>query len=97
MGFSDFTLFQLLFNVATDVEFVVASVDSLVVDVDEDFLMKHYVQFVLGCENVDYVANMHLILMFQWMNHRWLNFNFFILTLMKWNPLVNIKFVANFL
>ena len=35
-------------HVVSDVELVFSGVDSIVVDVDEDFLMKHYVQFVLG-------------------------------------------------
>ena len=50
--------------VAIDVKFVAAGVDSLVADVDEGLLLKHYVQFVLGCEHVDWVADMYLILMF---------------------------------
>ena len=39
-------------HITTDMEFV----DSLVVDVDEDFLMKNYVQFVLGSEHVDWMV-----------------------------------------
>ena len=50
--------------VATDVELGDVGVDSLVVDVDEGLLLKHYIQFVLGCENVDWVTDMYLILMF---------------------------------
>ena len=34
-----------------NVELVFSGVDSLVIDVDEDFLMMHYVQFVLGNEH----------------------------------------------
>ena len=52
-------------HVATNVEFVVASVDSLVVDVDEDLLMKHYVQFILGSEHSNWMIE---ILVFdRWM------------------------------
>ena len=51
-------------HVATDVEFVVVGVDSLVANVDEDLLMKHYVQFVLGCEHTNRICDMYLILMF---------------------------------
>ena len=40
-------------HVASNVEFIVASVDSLFDEVDEDLLLKHYVQFFLGCEHVD--------------------------------------------
>ena len=50
--------------IATDVKLVAAGVDSLVANVDEGFLMKPYVQFVLGCEHADWVAKMYLILMF---------------------------------
>ena len=42
-------------HVSIDVEFVVASVDSLVIDVDEDLLMKHYVHFVLGSEHANWM------------------------------------------
>lgn len=44
--------------VAADMEFFIAGVDSLVVDVDEDLWMKHCIQFVLGCEHADWVADM---------------------------------------
>ena len=69
--------------VASDVEFVVASVDSLIVDMDEGLLLNHYVQFVLGCDHPNGVFDIYLILMFQWMEHRWLVFRFVLLTLMK--------------
>ena len=52
-------------HVSIDVKFVVVGVDSLVADVEEDLLMKHYVQFVLGCEHANWVADMYLILTFQ--------------------------------
>ena len=38
---------------------------------------------------------MYLILMFQWIKHRWLIFRFVLLTLMKWKPLVKIKLVVD--
>ena len=38
---------------------------------------------------------MYFILMFQWIKHRWLIFRFFLLTLMKWKPLVKMKLVAD--
>ena len=50
--------------VAANVEFFAASVESLVVDVDEGLLMKHCVQFALGCVHVDWISDMYLILMF---------------------------------
>ena len=40
-------------HVAVDGRFIVVGMDSLVVDVDEGLLLKHYVQFVLGREYVD--------------------------------------------
>ena len=42
-------------HVVANMEFFVAGVDSLVVDVDEDFLMKHYIQFILGSEHDDWM------------------------------------------
>ena len=39
--------------VTTDVKFVANGVDSLVADVDEGLLMKHYVLFVHEYEHVD--------------------------------------------
>ena len=36
-----------------DVEFAYASVHSLAVDVDEGLLLKHYVQFFLGCDHAN--------------------------------------------
>ena len=47
-----------------DMELVVASVNSLFVVMDEHLLMKYYVQFTLGCENIDWVSDMYLIVMF---------------------------------
>jgi len=51
-------------HIFSDVNFFSAGVDSLVVDVDEDLLMNHYVQFVLGCEHANWVVDMYLILIF---------------------------------
>ena len=51
-------------HIASNVEFFAIGVDSLVVHVDEGLLLKHYVQFVLGCEHANWVANMYLIMMF---------------------------------
>ena len=58
-------------HIVSSMEFFVAYVDSLVVDVDEDLLMKHYVQSILGCEHADWVVDMYLILMFQLMENGW--------------------------
>ena len=48
-------------HVVADVELVLSGVDSLVIDVDEDLLMTHYVQFILGSEHA---GSMVEILMF---------------------------------
>ena len=40
-------------HIVANMEFVFASVDSLVANVNEVFLMRHYVQFVPGSEHVD--------------------------------------------
>ena len=38
---------------------------------------------------------MYFILIFKWMENRWLISIFFLLTLMKWKPLVKMKLVAD--
>ena len=38
-------------HISFDMEFVVVGVDSLVVDVDEDLSLKHYVKSILRCEH----------------------------------------------
>ena len=43
-------------HVVADAEFVLVGVDSLVADVDEGFLMKHYVQFVPGSDHDDWMV-----------------------------------------
>ena len=53
-------------------EFFVVGVDSLVVDVDEDLLMKHYVQFVPRSENLDWMVE---ILVFDRMVQMWMMSN----------------------
>ena len=42
-------------HVVVDVELVFASVVSLVADVDEGFLVKHYVQSILGSEQANWM------------------------------------------
>ena len=78
-------------HIADDVELVSASVDSLVIDVDEDFLMKHYVQFVLGSEHVDWMIE---ILVFDSMMQMWMIFMLVFLSLLEWKPLVKMKMVV---
>ena len=43
-------------HVVVDARFFATSVDSLFVDVDEDFLVKHYVQFVPGSEHAYWIV-----------------------------------------
>ena len=43
-------------HIATDMEFIVFGVDSLVVDVGESLLMKHYVQLVPGSKHADWMV-----------------------------------------
>lgn len=43
-------------HISSTVNFVATSVDSLVADVDEGFLMKYYVQFVPGSEHADWIV-----------------------------------------
>ena len=77
-------------HVVSDVEFFVASVDSLVIDVDEDLLMKHYVQFVLGSEHADWMIE---ILVFDSVMQIWMICMLVFLSLLEWKPLVKMKMV----
>ena len=77
-----------------DVELVFAGVDSLVIDVDEDFLMMHYVQFVLGSEHADWMVE---ILEFDGVMQMWLICILVFLSLLEWKPLVKMKMVLIFL
>ncbi len=79
-------------HIIANVEFVVASVDSLVVDLDEGLLLKHYVQFVLGCEHVDQIFE---ILVFDSMMQIWMICRLVFLSLLEWKPLVKIKMVVD--
>ena len=45
-------------------------------------------------EHTDWVSEIHSILMFEWMKHRWLIFRFVLLSLWDWKPLVKMKMVA---
>ena len=75
-------------HVANDVEFFFVGVDSLVIDVDEDFLMKHYVQFFLGSENADWMIE---ILVFDSVMQMWMIFILVFLSLLEWKPLVKMR------
>ena len=55
VGFASLACVDGYLHVVFDVELVFTSVDSLVIDVDEDLLMKHYVQLVLRSEHADWM------------------------------------------
>ena len=61
-------------HVVADVELVFASVNSLVIDVDEDLLMKHYVQFVPRSEHANWMVEImvfdRMMWMWMWMMYR---------------------------
>ena len=77
-----------------DVKLVFADVDSLVIDVDGDLLMKHYIQFVLGSEHADWMVE---ILEFDGVMQMWMICRLVCLSLLRWKPLVKMKMVLIFL
>ena len=79
-------------HVVADVELVFASVDSLVADVDEGFLVKHYVQSILGSEHADWMIE---ILVFDSMIHMWVISMLVFLSLLEWKPLVKMNMVVS--
>ena len=78
-------------HVAHDVELVFAGVDSLVADVNEVLLMKHYVQFVLGSEHDNWMVE---ILVFDRVMQMWEIFMVVFLFLLRWKYLVKMKMVG---
>ena len=81
-------------HVVADVELVFSGVDSLVIDVDEDFLMMHYVQFVLGSERADWMVE---ILEFDGVMQMWMICRLVCLSLFWWKPLVKMNMVLIFI
>ena len=77
-----------------DVKLVFADVDSLVIDVDGDLLMKHYIQFVLGSKHADWMVE---ILEFDGVMQMWMICRLVCLSLLRWKPLVKMKMVLIFL
>ena len=75
-----------------DVKIVFADVDSLVIDVDGDLLMKHYIQFVLGSEHADWMVE---ILEFDGVMQMWMICILVFLSLLEWKPLVKMKMVGD--
>ena len=75
-----------------DVKLVFADVDSLVIDVDGDLLMKHYIQFVLGSEHADWMVE---ILEFDGVMQMWMICILVFLSLLEWKPLVKMKMVGD--
>lgn len=86
-------------HAGADVEFVVANVgfvaigvDSLVADVNEVLLMKHYVQFILGGEHANWMVE---ILVFDRVMQMWKICMVVFLSLLRWKPLVKMKMVVD--
>ena len=79
-------------HVIANVELVFSDVDSLVIDVDGDFLMKHYIQFVLGSEHADWMVE---ILDFDGVMQMWMICILVFLSLLEWKPLVKMKMVGD--
>ena len=77
-------------HVVANVELGFFGMDSLVIDVDEDLLMKHNVQFVLGSEHADWMIE---ILVFDSIMQMWMTCMFVFLSLLEWKPLVKMKMV----
>ena len=75
-----------------DVELVFAGLDSLVIDVDEDLLMMHYFQFVLGSEHSNWMVK---ILEFDGVMQMWMICILVFLSLLEWKPLVKMKMVGD--
>ena len=65
--------------------------DSLVADLDEGFLLNHYVLFVPGGKYVDWMVQISVfdrVMM-------WKNCMVVFLSLLRWKPLVKMKLVAD--
>ena len=78
--------------VVTDAGFVATGVDSLVVDVNEGLSMKHCIQFVPGGEHANWMVE---ILVFDRVMQMWKICMVFLLSLLRWKPLVKMKMVAD--
>ena len=61
--------------------------DSLLIYVDEDLLMKYYVQFLLGNEHVDCMIDSVM--------HMWMIYMLVFLSLLEWKPLVKMRMVVD--
>ena len=79
--------------VVADVGFVATGVDSLVADVNEVLLMKHYVQFVPGGEHANWIVE---ILVFDRVIQMWKICMVVFLSLLRWKPLVKMKTLVDF-
>ena len=69
-----------------------AGLDSLVVDVDKDLLMRNYVHFILGNEHVDWMVE---ILVFDSVMQIWMMYKLIFLSPLEWKPLVKMKMVLD--
>lgn len=78
--------------VVADMGFVATTMDSLVANVDERLLLKHYVQFVPGSRYVDWVIQ--ILVVDLWMQ-MWMMCRLVFFSLLRWKPLVKMKMVAD--
>ena len=67
-------------HVVANMELVFTNVDSLFIDVDEDLLMKHYIQFVPKSEHRDWMIE---ILVFDRVMQMWMIFMLVFLSLLE--------------
>ena len=75
-----------------DMGFVATTVDSQVANVDERFLLKHYVQFVPWSEYADWVIQ--ILVVDLWMQ-MWMMCRLVFFSLLRWKPLVKMNMVAD--
>ena len=75
-----------------DMGFFPTTVDSLVANVDERLLLKHYVQFVPGSEYADWVIQISVVDL--WMQ-MWMMCRLVFFSLLRWKPFVKMKMVAD--
>ena len=94
MIFMFFFLSLLEWKSLVKMKMVFSGVDSLVIDVDEDFLMKHYIKFFLGSEHADWMIE---ILVFDSVMPMWMICILVFLSLLEWKSLVKMKMVLIFL
>ena len=79
-------------HIGADAGFFSTGVDSLVSNVDERFLLKHYVQFVLGSEHGDWTVDTRE---FDRVMNMWKICMVVFLSLLRWKLLVKMKMMVD--